>query len=236
MLRRSLLPAAIAVFVLAVVPQTLKAGTPLICFPFDIGNAQSLPWGNNPFDAKRNYDLGHLITDTQALLTPDTPVIVRMETLRRATLYARQNPVVAKALIGKLQARAEAAEAEGPAGALPLFDYGYLIETYKQAGVSWKKVSNGSYEPVFEPSAASTIDGYALVQRALSLRGQDPEMEFAAAVITAWPRQESYAAHLRRAVTGATEGSLLAKNLVSHLGQRGTTIADLRVQVGMAKN
>ena len=67
--------------------------------------------------------------------------------------------------------------------------------------------------------------------KAINLRGQHPEMEFAASVITAWPRQESYDAHLRKAVSGATDGSLLAKNLVTHFGKQGTTIAELRTQM-----
>src|SRR5207245_9784920 len=44
-------------------------------------------------------------------------------------------------------------------------------------------------------------------------------------------------AHLQRAVTGAIEGSLLAKNLVTHaqLRVRAGKLADLRAQVGHAK-
>src|SRR4026208_1903074 len=67
------------------------AGPPLLCHPFDIGNAKSLPWlGEKSWDeGQPGYKLDRLVADTEALLTPSTPVIVRMETLRRAALYAR---------------------------------------------------------------------------------------------------------------------------------------------------
>ncbi len=57
---------------------------------FDIGTASSLPWNVGP-DWKGmldTYDRSHLTTDTLALLTETTPIVVRMETLRRAALYA----------------------------------------------------------------------------------------------------------------------------------------------------
>lgn len=224
---------ATAVFAtLLALPQFARAGTPLMCFPFDIGNAKSLPWGNNTqaFDTRADYDLSRLVADTEALLTPDVPVIVRMETLRRATHYAQKDPKVARELLAKLQARAQGADAKGRPDALAWFDLGYLVQTYKQSNLTWKKQPGGSYDPVFQPTAASDIDGYAMVLKAINLRGQDPQMEFAAAVITAWPRQKSYDAHLRKAVSGATDGSLLAENLVTHFGHEGSTIAELRAQ------
>ena len=68
---------------------TAHAGTPLICFPYNIGAAKSLPGSDGDWKGVNpNYDRTHLIRDTLALLAPDTPVIVRMETLRRAAIYA----------------------------------------------------------------------------------------------------------------------------------------------------
>src|SRR6185436_15560033 len=70
--------------------QPAQAGPPLICHPYEIAHAQSLPWAN-PGEwraVKSDYDLNRLVNDTLALLTPNTPVIVRMETMRRATVYA----------------------------------------------------------------------------------------------------------------------------------------------------
>jgi len=64
------------------------AGPPLLCHPFDIGNAKSLPWTGTGWNlsGNENYNTKNLAHDTMALLDANTPIIVRMETLRRATL------------------------------------------------------------------------------------------------------------------------------------------------------
>ena len=217
-------PVVIAVL-LAV--QSAHAGPPLICHPFDIGDAKSLPWGGSAWRAvKADYDLNRLVEDTLALLSPNVPVIVRMETLRRATVYAvwamkdrevayaMKDPKVANELLSRLMVRARDAEAKGRPNAKAWFDVGYLAESYKQAGL------------------ATGLNGYALVTKGISLSGQDPEMEFAAALITLEGQREAHHKHLQRAVAGATDGSLLAKNLVSHFGNRGKTLAELRAKVG----
>src|SRR3954468_20071526 len=71
------------------------AGPPLLCFPFDIGTAHSLPMGKGDWRATDpKYDVSHLVTDTLALLVPSAPLTVRMETIRRATIYASTRPAV----------------------------------------------------------------------------------------------------------------------------------------------
>lgn len=200
------------------------AGPPLICWPFDIGNAQSLPWGAGGWNAPRNnYALASLSRDTLALLAPGTPVIVRMETLRRATIYASKDPRVADELLSLLKARAMEAEGAGRADALAWFDAGYLAEAYKQMAMS--RPHSGM---------SPTLDGYAWVNKAIQMRGGDPEMEFAAALIASRASmQASRDAHLRKAVAGAPDGSLLAINLVTHcpvFGLRAAALADLRTQ------
>ena len=93
------------------------AGPPLVCFPFDIGAARSLPMGSGGWRAiDPGYNIGNLVNDTVALLTPETPVIVRMETLRRATIYASSNTAVAESLLKALQARAAVPTADAPCG------------------------------------------------------------------------------------------------------------------------
>src|SRR5262245_43323488 len=105
------------------------AGPPLLCFPFEIGSARSLPMGTGSWQAvDRSYDASHLVADTIALLTPQTPVVVRMETLRRATVYAAKNPQFAEALLAALEVRAGHADATV---GYAVFDFGYLAETYK---------------------------------------------------------------------------------------------------------
>src|SRR5882724_6347749 len=68
--------------------QAALAGPPLICHPFDIGSARSLPWTGPVWSRiDKNYNTDRLVEDTLGLLTPNTPVLVRLETLRRATVY-----------------------------------------------------------------------------------------------------------------------------------------------------
>src|SRR5580698_1648684 len=83
-----------------------QAGPPLICHPIEIGQAKSLPWVEFNHSRSMDYDLKNLSRDTLAILDSQTLVLVRMETLRRATIYARQDSQVAKELITRLQARA----------------------------------------------------------------------------------------------------------------------------------
>src|SRR5882672_3899519 len=91
-----LLALAAAIFV----ARPALAGPPLICFPFEIGTAKSLPIGTGGWHAIDNrYDTSHLVDDTLALLTPKTSIVTRMETLRRATLYAAKDPRIAATLL-----------------------------------------------------------------------------------------------------------------------------------------
>ncbi len=189
------------------------AGPPLICHPISIGQAKTLPWVDlNYQKGSGNYDLKRLTQDTLAILDSNSSVLVRMETLRRATIYARQDPQAAKELITRLQARAEKSDL-GNAGALALFDVGYLIEAYKQ----W--IGKG------EPNPARGLDGYGWVTRAISLRGSDPEMEFAAALITLSGPEADRREHVQKAMEGAKTDPLLAENLASSF--RSQTISAL---------
>jgi cell wall-associated NlpC family hydrolase len=197
------------------------AGPPLICHPFDIGSANSLPWTGSAWNLSGNegYDTANLVRDTLAILNSDARVIVHMETLRRATLYAGKEQQRAKELLTRLHARAEAAPA-GRAAALAWFDAGYLTATYGQ----WLAK---------ERNPAAGLDGYGLVQRALALSGNDPEMEFAAALITLRGPQHDHLDHTQKALAGAKTDALLARNLSTHfLGNANQTVAEALGQSG----
>ncbi len=218
--RRKLASMGFAIAALAAVlalPQGVQAGPPLICHAIDIGQAKSLPWTSDlgSLSGRSDYDLNRLVADTLELLAPSAPVIVRMETLRRATLYAQKNPRVAKELLAQLRARAFDAEAEGRPDALAWFDLGYLVECYKQANWDFKKLPSGGWQKNIKPNPAMNLDGYAWVQKAISLRGQDPEMEFAAALITFDGPQADHHQHAQKAMAGAKTDSLLAQNLAT---------------------
>jgi hypothetical protein len=166
------LSAVLAAAVLLATPAF--AGPPLLCFPFEIGSAKSLPMGKGWETVDRSYDASHLIADTIALLTPETPVIVRMETLRRATVYVAKNPQLAGALLDALETRAGRPDAKA---GYAVFDFGYLAETYKQA--SWMPGDSAPAAAMHKAIArAKEIDGYMLVQKAQTLTG-DKSMAFA---------------------------------------------------------
>jgi hypothetical protein len=187
-----------------------QAGPPLICHPFAIGQAKTLPPVDFNQRGSGSYDVKNVTRDTLAILDSGAPVLVRMETLRRATIYARRDPQAAKELITQLQARADHSDA-GRSAALALFDLGYLAESYKL----WFGAG--------EPNPAAGVDGYALIKNAISLRGQDPEMEFAAALITLKGPEGDHLQHARNAMEGAKNDPLLAQNLATHFHGQATS-------------
>lgn len=225
---------AVAMLVFANVAQ---AGPPLICHAFEIGQAKSLPLAGHGWNlsGSENYDTKNLAADTLEILKPDTPVLVRMETLRRATLYARQDPLAAKALLAKLHARVTAAESAGHPDALAWFDAGYLVETYKQwIGRDLPHMTDGMR---LDANPAAGVDGYAWVKKAIALRGaalhgDDAQMEFAAALITLPGPREEHAQHAQKAIAGAKADALLAQNLATHfIGPKDVTVSEM-----LAKN
>jgi hypothetical protein len=210
--------AALTLMMGAGIARPASAGPPLLCHPFDIGGARSLPWSVDSawYDGKPGYDIQRLPEDTRALLTPATPVIVRMETIRRAAIYASQDPSVAKRLFAALSDRNTAGAGAGAADPLALFDAGYLTETFRQIGRlgSWN-VSNHEMHADAVGALVRDVDGYALVQRSLALRPDDASIDLAAALIAASTpeRRGEYARPAEKARAGARQDALLGKNL-----------------------
>ncbi|HET9262371.1 MAG TPA: hypothetical protein VFO14_04960 [Vicinamibacterales bacterium] len=204
-LRQQIARPAVALGMLVALATVVHAGPPLICHPFDPGTARLLPWdtarsGWNTPD--RAYDIKSLTADTVRLLSPDAPVLARMENLRRATIYAMQDERIAAELLSAVVGRAQSDAGKGR-DPLAWFDAGYLIESYKQASSTAKR----------DMLAATALDGYAMVKKALLLAGANPEMEFAASLMKSG---EASADHRRRALAGAPADSLLARNLATH--------------------
>jgi hypothetical protein len=172
-----------------------EAGPPRICHPFDAGKAPLLPWAG----------------DTIRLLSPEVPVLARMENLRRATIYAAQDRRVAAELLTAVLGNALTAAAKEPANALAWFDAGYLIESYRQAShvFKWDMLA-GAERAAWNFRSEPGLDGYSFIRKALQLAGAHPEMEFAASLMK---EGAVSAEHRRRALTGAPTGSLLAKNM-----------------------
>jgi len=215
------------IFSLSLLSAVALAGPPLICHPFEIDGANSLPWISHDWNlsGSENYDTSKLASDTIAILDSSNVTLVHMETLRRATLYARKDPLAAKQLITRLIARAEASKSATPAtppSALAVFDAGYLAEAYKQ----WLGSEN---------NPAQRFDGYALVQLALQRRGHDPQMEFAAALISVGNSSINGQEHAEKAIVGAKNDPLLARNLSAHfLGAQSETLSAMITRTKMA--
>jgi hypothetical protein len=186
------------------------AGPPLLCFPFDTFSARTLPMKAGGWNAvDTTYDASRLADDTMALLTPATPVVARMETIRRATMYASTHPQPASELLARMQARAAISTASAPSA---VFDFGYLVETYKQASFLFSQPVKG----------LDAIDGYQLVLKAAALQ-DDPAMQFAAAVITQGKTtlRAEYRDHLQRAIAGAKSDAALGASVKKHFRNTG---------------
>jgi hypothetical protein len=171
-------------FALVVTAAPALAGPPLICGSIDIGTAPSLPWSSAPGwnGALASYELAHLSDDTVSLLTPQTPVNVRRETLRRAAIYAAGQTGLAEALAARLIARATAAGDVGNS-APAWFDAGYFVETIREAariGPMLRGEQRMAWKLRTDPTH---VDGLALIDKAIRMGGRD--MEPAAALVAA---------------------------------------------------
>ncbi len=191
------------------------AGPPLLCHPFDIGGARSLPWSDTGswMAARPDYPLGQLVADTEGLLSPSMPVIVRMETLRRAAIYASRDPQVAMRLFTALGNRARSAEQGGRPDAMAYLDAAYYTEALRQ-------LSQLGQSPEFRDRVSPALgaivqdaDGYVLAAKALAFKPGDPSIEFAAALISIDRHRDAYAPHAEKARAGATRDALLARNI-----------------------
>jgi len=162
------------------------AGPPLICQQFEIGSAKSLPWngGADWHGAVPSYNLANLSDDTLSLLKSATPVKVRMETLRRAGIYATKDARLAGDLTSRLLARALDAEASGKSDPLAWFDAGYFAETVRQATFVYRYNMLDPAERASWQLRGDTprLDGYPWVQKAIRMGGIS--MDYALSLMT----------------------------------------------------
>ena len=203
----------LALTALLTIPAIVEAGPPLICHPFQTGNAAVLPWGDGPGwnSPARGYDVQRLTADTLRLLSSNAPILARMENMRRATIYAARDSTIAYELLSTVLARALSSAASGSPDPQSLFDAGYLIESYKQAVVLQREnILSATHRSGASAAGDLAVDGYAMVVRAIALSGGSADMEFAASLMKSGLVS---AEHLRRATAAAPTGSLLARNL-----------------------
>ncbi len=176
---RPLAAATVAAVAVASSATPAVAGPPFICHAFELSGNPSLPWGNVAAAGWNNpnptYDISRLPVDVTTLLTPTTPVSARMETLRRATIYASRDKAVAASLLKALEARAEANKADANA----LFDAGFLTEAYRQASrvYQWDMLAGRAKEQ-WTMRAEPAGNGARLIDAAVALNTpQSAEMQ-----------------------------------------------------------
>ena len=193
---------AFALIGLSLVAVPALAGPPLVCHKVETGGAPSLPWNARTEERLSSYDTENLARDTAALLGPGAPVLARMETLRRAALYASRDPRAGHAVQTTLLARAR----EHPSDGLAIFDAGYFTEAWNQADMRAAGPRTDHTKPLGDSA-------YAWVTRALTLSKGNPEIEYAAALMSWYPLRPEHDAHVARAAAAAKANALLARNL-----------------------
>jgi hypothetical protein len=203
----------VASFVLALVSlaSPALAGPPFVCHPFAIGSAASLPWTGSEFLGMRDdYDITRVVSDTEALLTPALPTLARMETLRRAVLYASRDRATAERLVAALTARMHSADAAGNGGALALFDVGYVLEAMSEIETLGHHMRGLESRGEALKGMTRPDEGKALVLESAALRADDAGIAFALALIS---REQDRQPHLVKARAAAKHDRLLAANM-----------------------
>lgn len=191
------------------------AGPPLLCHAYDIGSAKSLPWIGETswFQGSPDYKLDRLVADTEALLTPSTPVIVRMETLRRAAIYASNDAHVAGVLVKRLLNRAEASEIAGRPDAMAYLDAAYFAGALNEIAMLARWSKDFETKGAVAKAAVGGLDAYGLIMKSVAAKPGDATIQFAAALISADDHRAEYAGHAAQARAGAARDTLLARNL-----------------------
>ena len=164
------------------------AGPPAVCQRVEIGNAKSLPWKdvNGWNGTVPSYNIATLTADTLAILAPSAPVPLRMETIRRAAIYAARNEAVAHELTARLVGRIADTEAAGKPDANAWFDAGYYAESLRQIGFVYRYDMLSQQEKanwkVRGDGVVPAVDGQPWIEKAIRLGGKG--MEIALAKVT----------------------------------------------------
>jgi hypothetical protein len=187
LISKTLLRGLAAVAAALLLSQIASAGLPLVCNPFQTADdAKLLPWarpaGRNTID--RNYDTRRLTADMLRLLSPDSPTLARMENLRRATIYASKDRHAANSLLKSVLERTRQSSTSPQAEAVARFDAAYLVESYRQYGMTLEKDMLGQFDKEHPTLRAQVgaLDGHALVRRAIDVT-HEPDMEYAASLM-----------------------------------------------------
>ena len=209
---------------LALLASPALAGPPLLCFPYDIGSAKSLPWGKDPFQKGSGYDTARVVDDTLALLKTERSTLVRMETLRRATIYIGKDSAKATELLAKISWIAMDGETTGKPTTEAWFNAGFLAATLRQAGcdITWHAGTDKG------------VDGYAYIKKALTLTPDDAAMHFGAALVAFEHDRDAVKAHMQKALALVEPGSDLARSMEGNHALGAKSIKDLKAQYAVS--
>lgn len=200
------------------------AGPPLLCFPYEIGSAKSLPWGSDAFKKHKDYDIAKLEDDTLALLKAEKSALVRMETIRRAALYLDKDSGRAGNFALKLLAIAKDAEAAGKPNAAAWFDAGFAGATFTQNGCHIKGLMVTEKGPV----------GYEEIKKALAITPDDAAMQFGAALVAFDHNQAAFKTHIQKALTLVEPGSDLARSMETNHALGAKPLKELKAQYAVS--
>lgn len=202
------------------------AGPPAVCVPIECEGANVMI-GDAPFATVSGYSADRAMTDALATLGKSGDVLVHMETIRRAVVYLNRDGGRSNQLLARLLARTAEAEADGgsaEARALAWFDAGYFVGASSQMRTEFG----------WEPGSAWDVTGLAWIERAVRYADEDdaPAMQFGAALVAHPAMQQSkrgvYEKHMRAAIAGAADGSMLMRNIEVHAEYWDEAIEDLR--------
>jgi hypothetical protein len=112
------------------------AGPPIMCHPLDIAKAKCLPMGSGAMECSTGLSAAKAIDEALTILKGDASPLVRMETIRRATVYVAKDEAKSKELLSRVMAlaldQASKTDKEIAAG---LFDAGFLAACYGEMSV-----------------------------------------------------------------------------------------------------
>lgn len=226
-MQRRIRTAAITASILGLITlvgPTAQAGPPLLCFPYEIGDAKSLPWGSGAFESSKGYDSSRLMDDTLSLLKTEQSTLVRMETIRRAVNYMRDDSNLATRILARLSWIALDLEAQGKPSAKAWFDAGFMAATLSQSAVrlDWHvgTLANG--------------DGLLWIRKAVALEPSNADMHYGAALAAHGHDDSLFKEHLRQAVAGAQVGSNLARSIEANYACGHKPIKELAAEFGVS--
>lgn len=208
----------LSVLAFALMTSGALAGPPILCHSIDIGSAKTLPMGSGALECSRDLSADKAVDEAIAIIKSESSPLVRMETLRRATVYVTKDKPAAKELFARVMALSLDAQTakDDQRIAGTLFDAGFLAACYHEMNL----------DVGFKAGECERITGYAWIKAALDkLPSSAPgraEMEFGAALAT-HPLEHNvpgaralYDSHLKHAEETCKDGSLLAANIKAH--------------------